>query len=188
MLVKLSSIHANVLLPCYLLFQKDNILAMSTLPHQLWSFGLRCSNTAGCAEVATEEAAERFHMLWAPNLNFSGLEDSMLFADPVSLQLIMARANFDSANFGLRETTRMLPKLLSRSIASSLRALSAHVDAMFGDHFIFCSDVIQVWLESAVVTDWMRIESQVRMVFFTWVGGHVVTEGASVSVLHAYMM
>jgi hypothetical protein len=158
------------------------------LPHNFRSISLRWLNSAACAVVATEEDLERLHVLGAPFLNVFGLQDSVPSADPILLKLIMARALVDSASFELSVTTRMLPKLKNGSGGSLLRTLITKVDAMLGDHLLLCIHVIHVWLKSAVVTDWMRFERQVRMVSLTWVGGWVIAEGAGVSILHARMV
>lgn len=172
-------------LPCFLSLQDDNILAVGALPHDLRSISLRRLNSAACAVVASEEDLERLHVLRAPFLNVFELQDSVLFADPVLLKFIMARARVDSANFELTVSTRMRPHLDSGSSGSLLRTLSTKVDAMLRDHLLLCIHVIHVWLESAVMTHWMRLKRHVRMVLLTWVGSWVIAEGAGVSILHA---
>jgi hypothetical protein len=172
--------------PIILLFShNDNILAVGALPHDLRSISARRLNSTACAEVACEEDLERLHVLGAPFLNVFELQDSVLYADPVLLKLIVARARVNSASLEFTVTARMLPKLKSRSGGPLLRALGTKVDTMLGDHLFLCIYVVHVRLQSAVGTDWMRFERHIRVVFLTWVGGWIIAEGAGVSIFRA---
>jgi hypothetical protein len=109
----------------------------------------------------------------------------VVFADPFLLKLIMARARVDSESFEFTVTTRMRPHLDGGSGGSFFRTLSTKVDTMVGNNLLFCTHVVLVWLESAVMTNWMRFERHVRMALLTWVGSWAVTESTGVSILHA---